>query len=60
MGGGGGAGDLALVAGVGDELHGELEHEAVGVLLHQLVEELAPRRVANHFLQPRRGLGWET
>ena len=57
VGGSGGTGDLALIAGVGDELHGKLEHEAVRVLLDQLVEELAPCLVANHLLQPRRGLG---
>ena len=54
VGGGGGTGDLALEAGVGDELDGELEHEAVWVLLRQLVEELSPGHVLNHLFQP----GW--
>ncbi len=46
-----------MIAGVGDELDGKLEHEAVGVLLGQLVEELSPCGVLDHLLQPGWGLG---
>ena len=51
--GSGGARDLALEAGVGHQLDGELEHEAVGVLLRKLVEELSPCGELDHLLQPR-------
>ena len=48
--------DLALEACVGHQLDGELEHEAVGVLLRQLVEQFPPGREMDHLLQPRRDL----
>ena len=33
-------------------LYGKLEHEAVRELLRQLVDQVPPRWIANHFLQP--------
>lgn len=50
-------GDLTLVASVGDELDGELEHEAVGVLLGELVEEFPPCGVLYHLFKPGWSLG---
>ena len=52
----GGTGYLALEPGIGHEFDGELEHEAVRVLLRQLVEQLSPRRELYHLFQPRRNL----
>lgn len=43
-----------LKSSIGDELDCEVEHEAVGVLLGQLVNERAPRGVFNHLRQPGR------
>ena len=51
-----GIGDLALIASVGDEFDGELQHEAIRVLLKELVEELPPGGVLDHLFQPGRGL----
>ena len=44
--------DLVLEARVADELDGEVEHEAVGMLLGELVEHVAPHRVLDHLGEP--------
>ena len=51
-----GIGDLTLIASIGDEFDGELQHEAIRVLLGELVEELPPGGVLDHLFQPGRGL----
>ena len=45
--------DLSLVAGVRDELDGEVEHEAVGVVLGEAVDERPPRGVLDELGEPR-------
>ena len=46
LGRGADAGDLALEAGVADQLDGEVEHEAVGVVLRQPVDQGPPGGVS--------------
>ena len=45
--------------GVSTYLDGEVEHQAVGVSLCQLVEEVSPGGVGDHLLQPGRCLAEE-
>ena len=48
--------DMCVMTGQDKHLNGKLEHEAVGELLCQLVDEVPPGWIANHLLQPWWGL----
>ena len=50
--------NFPLKSRVGYRLDDEVQHEAFGEFLGQLVEKRAPRRMLDHFLQPRRRFTW--
>ena len=45
--------NFSLESSVGNGFDSEVEHEAFGELLGQLIEERAPRGMLDHLLQPR-------